>query len=465
MRTNKDLYNYQKRIIKQAVLQERLAIFAGVGCGKTSISLYILYSLFKTGKITKALILAPKKVALTSWTDEMVKWDIGKYLKAKTKVITGLKKAKRNKILDEDNIIIIANHDVIGSIFEENTRGFDCIIVDESSVYKNHKGRGSKILQEVSRHTPYMYLLSGTPAPNDYHDFWAQVYMIDNGYRLGKTISKFRDKWCYKADEYWNYKFDLSKKEAFVHLLDEVSVFLKASDKLELPPIVVKDISFDLPVEVSDYYREMLTHNIVSRDGKVSKKDNTLKIDKKNVPAVSEAIKFEKLLQISSGFVYDDKGEKLNLHDERIEIIKDLILKSGNVIIVYNYNHELEVLTKTFPQAVNIKHTTPEEWNKGHISILLLHPASAGHGLNLQFGGSHIIFYSLKYSLEYYEQVIGRLHRVGIKDSVTITRIKMIPIQIGKRYHSIDERIFRVLDEKEINQKSVFDILKLERDD
>ena len=454
MRTLSSLHDYQKKVIKEAYYKKRFGIFAGVGCGKTSIALTLIHLLYTNNRAKKFIITAPKRVSMYSWDTEMDKWEFCESLKPM--VINVTKSKKPAELLEEvsgDSWIMIINHDIISTLqVEPHLVEADCIIIDESSVYKSHKSKRFKHLQKSIVKTPYIYLLSGTPCPNDYHDFWSQINLLDNGRRLGKDITAFRERFCTKVNRYWVYKVKRSKRNEVLNRIKDITFFMTAKDKIELPDITFKDYYYDLPITSERAYLEMMRHNITV-------------FNNHEIVGTNDGVKVDKLLQISLGMAYDDNGGYVRLHASRFELLKEVVGTANNVIIVYNYKSELRRLEGMFPQGKNIKDITEDEWNSGRVRVLFIHPKSAGHGLNLQFGGSHIVFSSFKYSFEQYDQVIGRVYRMGQKEPVVISRLLMNPVHIETKrngdeiYHSIDERVASVLDDKEENSDNAQKIL------
>ena len=320
------------------------------------------------------------------------------------------------------------------------------VVIDESSSFKSARAKRFRALKKVMKYIRSIVLLSGTPSPNGMMDLWSQMYLIDQGERLGRTITNYRQRF-FVPDGYmgYNYKLKPGAKEQIMELIKDVCVTMTAEDYLELPECINVNEFIELPDKAKQQYKELEKEFIIS-------------LDDIDIESPSKAALGNKLLQICNGSVYDAERNVHEIHNEKIERLKEIIEDNPgeNFLVAYNYKHDLEKLQKAFPKAVKLETAKQEDdWNKGKIKILLAHPASAGHGLNLQYGGNVIIWYGLTWNLEYYQQFNKRLHRQGQKNIVRNIHL------IAKG--CLDEKVlFFALSGKAKTQKDLIDYLKHE---
>jgi SNF2 family DNA or RNA helicase len=444
MLSRNNLHAYQRRAVSFIKDQRRCGLFLDMGLGKTSSALTAVSDLRDEFAIHKVLIVAPLRVANSVWAQEAKKWAHLKHLRVS--VCTGSQKA-RLVGLQADADVFVINRENIAWLVE--TLGakwpFDMVIIDESSSFKNPSSQRFRAMRRVLPKTEYMVLLTGTPSPNGLLDLWSQIYLIDFGRTLGRTMTAYKQRF-FEAD-FMGYKFTPREGSASkIHSLISPSVIhMSAEDYLDLPKRIDLIESVDLGREVVAKYEEF---------------EETLLTELENgeeVEASTAAVLANKLLQFANGAMYTDaNGNWSVIHTEKLDALAEIIEENPNenLLVAYNYRFDLELLTARFPGAVVLdkKQETIDRWNQGEIKMLLAHPASAGHGLNLQDGGSVIVWFGLTWSLELYQQFNARLHRQGQTKPVRILHV------VAKK--TIDERVLSVLSSKDATQKSLLSALK-----
>ena len=464
MLSKDELEEYQKLAIKLAYVKKRYALFMMMGCGKTITALTIIWALFKNKKIKRCLIVAPTTAVEDTWMDEIEKWQhIIEELHPESLFQVG--KADRAEVLKTtDANVIVASHGIVKSIVDEKLYDFDCVIIDESTFYKNHRSVKYKALYNASRKTPYIYLLSGTPSPNDYTDMYAQIKLLDGGRTLGTTLTTFRKRWCVPSDLFVGgraiqvWKFNMALKDKFLKKIEHMCFFMDSPEVLDLPHIEYKNCMFDLNRHAQIMYYHMKNRHVVHPSGTL---DLTNMVRGRSAAAV-----VDKLRQISNGVVYNTEGLMIRVHDCKLLALRDLMDDDDkNYIIVFGYKHDLVGIRAMLPNSVEYRDYVgvKDDWNAGKIKYLLLHPQSAGYSLNLQKGGSEIIFFSMPWSYGAYAQVIARVYRRGQKDKVVVKRLMMNSFQTdnGKWIPSVDIAVAESLERKETGQQYIFDKLGL----
>lgn len=380
--------------------------------------------LFETHKV---LIVAPKRVALSSWHNELENWDHLSHLTYS--IAAGKPPAQREKAVSTNADITIINRENIPWLVEyfKEKWPYTWLVIDEASSFKNHAAKRFKSLKKVRHLMKNVTLLSGTPSPQGVQDLWAQIYLLDQGERLGRNITAFRNRW-FKQD-YMGYSY-----EPLPHANDEIKekvsdlmVSMKAEDYLELPKLNIVDIPVILDAKIKKQYDQFAEEMVLDEF------------------VVTEAAALaQKLCQMANGAFYHD-DDVIHMHDSKIEALKEIFEDNPNeqFLIAYSFKHDLTRIKEAFPKAETIKDdSTIERWNKGEIDILLAHPASCGHGLNLQKNkrGNTAIWFGQTWSLELRQQFDARLMRQGKDRSVTIINL------IAK--DTIDERIQQAIKDK-----------------
>lgn len=438
-------YSYQEYALKFILNSKAAGIFLDCGLGKTVITLTAIAELMHNRfEISKALVIAPLRVAENVWDVEAKKWGHLKHLRV-AKVLGSEK--KRIQALNTNADIYVINRENTKWLVDYYKKDwpFDMLVLDELSSFKSHRAKRFKALRKVRPLCKRVVGLTGTPAPNGLIDLWAQVYLLDSGQRLGKTISGYRDRYFLpdKRNQHviFSYKPREGAEEAIYKKLSDICISMKNRDYLTLPERMDNILGINLPPKVLEQYRQL-------------ERDLLLPLLEGDIVAGSAAVLTNKLLQITGGAVYDEGKKVQILHDEKLKALEDLVEATNGkpVLVYYNYRHELERIQKQFLCRVLDTAKDMEDWNKGEIPVMLAHPASAGHGLNLQNGGSTIIWFGLPWSLELYQQANARIHRQGQKNTVVVHHL------VAKE--TIDEDVMQVLAKKQAGQEALLQAVK-----
>ena len=412
---------------------------------KTVITLTaVLDLLYNRFEVSKVLVIAPLRVAEDTWSRETRKWDhlkdlgIAKILGSQKERIAALKQSADIWVINRENVEWLVRQ--CG-----NNWPFDMVVVDELSSFKSSKARRFRALRKVRPMIKRIVGLTGTPAPNGLLDLWAQVYLLDLGERLGKTVTGYRERYFNpgKRNRTVIYSWALKPEaEKTIHQkLSDLCVSMRAEDWLELPERVDRVVPVILPPAAKKQYQKL-------------EKELLLPLANSDVTANTAAVLSNKLLQMANGAVYDENGEIQHIHDAKMGALED-ILEAANgksVLIFYAYRHDLERLRKLEGARTLDTVEDIEKWNSGKIPILLAHPASAGHGLNLQAGGNIIVWFGLTWSLEQYQQANARLHRQGQEHGVLVHHL----VAEG----TIDETVMSVLGSKATGQNALLEAVK-----
>lgn len=412
-------HNYQKYCIDRVLELESLGLFLDMGLGKTAITLTAVDELkFNRFEIDKVLIIAPKKVAESTWGKEADKWDHLKYLKI-SKVLGGLK--QRIIALNTPADVFVINRENVKWLVEyyQNDWPFDMVVVDEFSSFKDQGSKRFRALRLVRSKIKRFVGLTGTPAPNGLKDLWAQLYLLDRRERLGKTITTFRERYfnyVRKDGLFGEYYIKQGANEAIMSKISDICISMKSEDYLELPDIIYNTVPVELDAKARKSYNELERNMLLELNA-----DD--EIDVTSATALTW-----KLLQLSNGAVYDENRKVHEIHNCKIERFIELIeeLNGKSVLVFYSFKHDLDRIKRVLGRRKELKvrelKTVQDEkdWNSGKVDILLTHPASAAYGLNLQDGGNHVIWFGLNWSLELYQQANKRLHRQGQKEKVII---------------------------------------------
>ncbi|RQN12511.1 DEAD/DEAH box helicase [Clostridium butyricum] len=441
-------HNYQEYAKEWIIEKPSSGLFLDLGMGKTVCTLTaveeLLYDYFDVAKV---LVIAPLRVAEDTWSSEVEKWEHLKNLKI-SKVLG--KEETRIISLKEKADIYVINRENVEWIVEYLGKGwfFDMVVIDELSSFKSPKSNRFKALKKVRPFIKKIVGLTGTPAPNGLLDLWSQVYLLDGGERLGKTLTGYRDRY-FQPDKrnqtvIFSWKPVEGAEDRVYEKLKDICISMKASDYLELPARINNSIMVQLPKIAEEKYKKL-------------EKELLLPLEESDVVANTAAVLTNKLLQMANGAVYDENGEVKEIHDAKLKALDDVIEAANGkpVLVFYSYKHDLDRLSKHLKNKdFRVLNTSKdiETWNKGKVPIMLVHPASAGHGLNLQFGGNIIVWFGLTWSLELYQQANARLYRQGQQQSVVVNHI------IAKG--TIDEEVMRALDNKEVGQEALLKAVK-----
>ena len=438
-------HNYQEHALEFILKEKAAGIFLDCGLGKTVITLTAIAELLHNYfEVARVLVIAPLRVAENIWDTEAKKWDHLKRLRI-VKVLGSKEERRRALNLDADIYVINRENTKWLVDYYQKDWPFDMVVLDELSSFKSHRAKRFKALRKVRPLCKRVVGLTGTPAPNGLIDLWSQVYLLDSGSRLGKTITGYRERYFLpdKRNRHviFSYKPKEGAEEAIYEKLSDICISMKNKDYLKIPERLDNILSITLPPKVMEQYRQL-------------ERDLLLPLLDGDVVAGSAAVLTNKLLQMTGGAVYDEDGEMQLVHDEKLNALEDLIEAANGkpVLVYYAYRHELERIQKRFDCRVLDKPQDIEDWNKGDVPVMLAHPASAGHGLNLQDGGSTIIWFGLPWSLELYQQANARIHRQGQKNTVVVHHL------VAKG--TVDEDVMQVLKNKETGQEALLQAVK-----
>ena len=438
-------HEYQAFCIDYLLDHPAAGLFLKPGMGKTVTALtaadYLLYDRFD---VSRVLVIAPLRVAEDTWTRESAKWDHLQRLRVSR--VLGTANERRAALAVEADVYCINRENVPWLVkLYGQTWPFDLVIVDESSSFRNPSAQRFKALRKVRPLIKYIWELTGTPRPRSLLDLWAQIYLLDRGERLGRTFTEYKNRYFTpgRRNGYVVYEWiprPGAKDEVYSAIAD-ICVSM-SRDLLNLPPLVDTVRPVVLPPEARELYDRMEREAILPLVGKV--------IDAGSAAAVNG-----KLLQIAGGAVYDEDHIAHELHTAKLDVLEDILEEANGepVLVAYNFQHEQDRILARFPQAVKLKGSeTIAAWNRGEISVLLLHPAGAGHGLNLQDGGHIVVWFSPTYDQELNEQLTDRLHRQGQKVTTSVIRL----IAEG----TVDEDVLRSTQAKANGQDAMMEALK-----
>ena len=439
-------HEYQQRMIQRVVDQEHVGLFLDMGLGKTVITLTAIEDLmYDRFDVSRVLVIAPKRVAEDTWSREHRKWDHLKDLRVS--VVCG-SAAQRKKALAEDADIFVIGRDNVAWLTEILPEWpFDMVVIDELSSFKSNQAKRFKALRKVLPRSRRVVGLTGTPSPNSLMDLWAELYLLDRGERLGKTIGCYREEYFRpgKTDGHvvYNWEPRTGAREKIERLISDICVSMSAEDYLELP----ERIDVEVPVVLSEkeraLYQEMEREQILS----MGDTDDP-------VVALNAAGVMGKLLQMANGAVYTEKGNVVRIHEAKLDALEEIIDTAGEpVLVFYSYRHDKDAIQKRIKGVREISGPADiADWNNGKIPVLLAHPASVGYGLNLQDGGHVIVWYGLTWSLEHYQQANARLYRQGQAKPVIIHHL----IAEG----TVDEQVMRAIKHKDTSQAALLAALK-----
>lgn len=444
-------HNYQQYCIDRIISDKAIGLFLDMGLGKTAITLSAIKKLkYEYWRSAKVLVIAPKKVAESTWSKEAAKWEglsslrFSFVLGSAEKRLKALKTPADIYMINRENVMWLVD-------YYRNAWPFDTVIIDESSSFKNHQAKRFKALKAVRSHIDRIVLLTGTPTSRGLMDLWAQVYLLDCGKRLGRNITAYREAFFVPDKRNRTTIFSYAPKdgaeETIYNAISDICISMKAEDYLELPELVYNDIPVKLDTAAQKAYDRL-------------ERDTLLPVDDTVITAGSAAVLRGKLLQLCNGAVYDEDKNVMQIHDCKIEALLETVeqLNGQHAIICYNFQHDktrlLEALKATH-LTVKVYEGKAEEdaWNAGDIDLLLVQPASCGYGLNLQEGGHHIIWFGLTDSLELYQQTNKRLHRQGQPYPVIVHHLL---VQGGT-----DEDVIKSLGGKADVQDSLLEALKV----
>lgn len=441
-------HSYQKFAIDKIIELEASGLFLDMGMGKTVSALTAAYELlYDYFTVSKVLVIAPLRVARTTWAGEVHKWDHLKDLEISR--VLGSEKQRLEALNQNADIYIINRENVVWLVdLYKKKWPFDMVIIDELSSFKSSSAKRFKALRKVRPYIKKIVGLTGTPAPNGLLDLWPQLYLLDKGERLGETITGYRNRY-FTPNKYdrntgvvFEYKLKENADKVIHKRISDICISMKAKDYLEVPEMLEIPVELELDDKTYKAYKKL-------------EKDLLLPLADSDIEASTAAVLSNKLLQMANGAVYDEHKEVYHLHDEKIKALEEIAEQSQEkpIIVFYNYKHDLSRLKHNFTEARTLDSEKDEnDWNNGKIKMLLLHPASAGHGLNLQEGGNTIVWFGLNWSLELYQQANARLHRQGQKSKV------MVYLLASKG--TMDENVIKAIKHKELGQNILLEAVK-----
>ena len=438
-------HSYQEYAIRYIETHPISALLIDMGLGKTSITLTAIRNLlFDSFEVCKVLVIAPLRVAKNTWTDEIKKWE---HLSTLTySLIIGNENERLSALNEKTDIYIINRENVDWLVNKSGYKfDFDMVVIDELSSFKNHQSKRFKSLMKVRPLVKRIVGLTGTPSSNGLMDLFAEFKILDMGKRLGYFIGQYRNTY-FKPDKMngpivYSYKPLPNAENAIYEKISDITVSMKANEYLKMPELLTSNYVVELSNSEKNQYDEM-------------KKSLVLEITDGEITASNAASLSNKLCQLSNGAIYDDEQNIVEIHDRKLEALEDIIesMNGKPLLIAYWYRHDLERIKSRFSVREIKTSEDISDWNDGKISVALIHPASAGHGLNLQNGGSTLVWFGLTWSLELYQQTNARLYRQGQKNTVVIQHI----ITKG----TIDEQILKALQKKNKTQADLIDAVR-----
>lgn len=444
-------HDYQRYCIEFIKNNPIAAILLDMGMGKSSITLTAIEELMNDSfEVSKVLIIAPLRVAKHTWSGEIEKWEHLKELRYSIVVGTA---TQRKKALKADADIYIINRENVPWLIEQSgvPFDFDMVVIDELSSFKNWQSKRFRSLMKVRPMVKRIVGLTGTPSSNGLMDLFAEYKVLDLGKRLGRFIGQYRLNY-FKPDRVngpivYSYKLLPGAEQQIYEKIDDITVSMRATDYLEMPELISTEYPVYLDASELETYEEM-------------KKDLVLNLPGGEITAANAASLSGKLCQMANGAVYTDEDSYIEFHDKKLDALEDIVEAANGkpLMVAYWYKHDLirieERLSKLGVEYQKLdSDASIEKWNKGELPVALIHPASAGHGLNLQSGGSTIVWASIPWALEMYSQTNARLYRQGQRANT----VKIIHI-ITKG--TIDERIMKALSEKDNTQAALIDAVK-----
>lgn len=446
-----DLHEYQKTSVEHIIKHSHSALFLEMGLGKTVATLTaIKWLLYDNLEIDKVLIVAPKRVAESVWDAEIRKWEHLSMLTVSK--ITGSLKQRKAALNAKADIYTIGRDNIawLCAQFGGSRLPFDMLVIDELSSFKNHKSQRFKALRGVQPGFSRVVGLTGTPAPNGLIDLWAQIYLLDRGERLYKFIGKFRDEFFKPGQRngeiIYNYKLASDGEKRIHDRISDICMSMKASDYLKLPGRIDNLIEVRFPDDLQKEYDDFERNEVLTMFG-----------DGQDITAVNSAALTTKLLQFANGAIYDENHNVHPIHDLKIAATEDIIEDANgkSVLIAWTFRHDrdriMQKLAKYKPRELGNQKDI-DDWNDGKIQVMLMHPASGGHGLNLQSGGHIIIWFGQTWSLELEQQFNARLDRQGQKDVVVINRLIAL--------NTIDQDVMKAIKLKSEKQESLMEAVK-----
>lgn len=440
------LRSYQKAAVNLIKDKKKFGLFLFMGAGKTLITLSAIKELLQEKKIKNVLITAPLQVVKSTWPSEIQKWS--EFNGLSYNIITGdVTPHKRHLLAHNKADITIVNFDMLKWLSDNKYTSWDMLVIDESSAFKSNKSERFRKVKKFSY--DYLIELSGTPTPKNYLDLWSQIYLLDQGEALGKSFSAFKIKY-FNPEGYRGYNWVPKDSKVIFERIKDLVCTIKPEEYLSLPEKI--DVLTHVNLPVSKEYKNFAKSFILK-----------LEADKVDMEAVAtKAILINKLAQFCSGAVYitsdDSETNCLKIHDAKLDALETILENNPdeNILVAYRYKSDLKRLKDKFKHAVELTDDNIILWNQGKIKMMLCQPASAGFGLNLQTGGSTIVWFSMTWNLEHYLQFNARLHRFGQSKPVVINHL-IASLDCGTK--TVDQLIYEALQDKSMNQEKLMESL------
>lgn len=439
-------HNYQSYAIDYIETHPVAAVLLDMGLGKTVISLTAIADLlFDSFEAHRILVVAPLRVARDTWPAEISKWQHLKHLTFAVAVGTV---KERKAALSAGADITIINRENLGWLIDSSGYEFDydMVIIDELSSFKNHKSKRFQSLMKVRPKVKRIIGLTGTPSSNGLMDLWTEFKLLDFGERLGRFITHYRNNYFIpdkrNGEIIYSYKPMPYAEDAIYRKISDITISMKSTDHLQMPELITSQYEVQLSEEEEQRYEEL-------------KADFILELPEGEITAANAASLTGKLSQLANGAIYDDEGNIVEFHNRKLDALEDIIESANGkpLLVAYWFKHDLQRIKKRFDVREIKTSKDIIDWNNGDIPVAVIHPASAGHGLNLQAGGSTLIWFGLTWSLELYQQTNARLWRQGQSSGTVV-----IEHIITKG--TIDERILKALSLKEVSQNALIDAVK-----
>ncbi|MCR0648718.1 DEAD/DEAH box helicase [[Clostridium] innocuum] len=439
-------HNYQSYAIDYIETHPVAAVLLDMGLGKTVISLTAIADLlFDSFEAHRILVVAPLRVARDTWPAEISKWQ---HLKHLTYAVAVGTVKERKAALSAGADITIINRENLGWLIDSSGFEFnyDMVIIDELSSFKNHKSKRFQSLMKVRSKVKRIIGLAGTPSSNGLMDLWAEFKLLDFGERLGRFITHYRNNYFIpdkrNGEIIYSYKPMPYAEDAIYRKISDITISMKSTDHLQMPELITSQYEVQLSEEEEQRYEEL-------------KADFILELPEGEITAANAASLTGKLSQLANGAIYDDEGNIVEFHDRKLDALEDIIESANGkpLLVAYWFKHDLQRIKKRFDVREIKTSKDIIDWNNGDIPVAVIHPASAGHGLNLQAGGSTLIWFGLTWSLELYQQTNARLWRQGQSSGTVV-----IEHIITKG--TLDERILKALSLKEVSQNALIDAVK-----
>ena len=439
-------HDYQQYAIDFIKSHKTSAVLLDMGLGKTVITLTALNDLlFDRFEISRVLVIAPLRVARNTWPQEMGKWEHLKHLRYS--VVVGTEKERLHALRQRASLYII-NRENVPWLVEKTDFTYDAIVIDELSSFKNWGSKRFKALMKVRPLAKRIIGLTGTPSGNGLMDLFAEFKVLDMGVRLGRFITKYRQDY-FKPDKrngqvVFSYAPLPGAEERIYEKISDITISMKAADHLRMPELIESEYSVRMNEEEKKMYAEMCEQLVLQMKGD-------------EVTAANAGVLSGKLAQMANGAVYTDDGATLHIHDRKLDALEDIVesMNGKPLLVAYWFRHDAERIEERLACVRLDTDDAIARWNRGEIPVALIHPASAGHGLNLQSGGSTLVWFGITWSLELYQQTVARLYRQGQNSNTVV-------VQYIIAEGTIDERILRALKRKDKTQAELIEAVKAE---